>query len=350
MLSHKRTRARETYCAVLACGAAAIWPGVSRAANQEPAGINLGSTSFFDGFGRNEEGFTYLNYLQYGRARRIDDNDGNSLRVFQNPKIDAFVFVNQLIYILPEKLFKDSAHVGIDFILPLVAFDTSFGRGPPYPATQLTDNGVGLGDLTFGPLLQFRPIMADGRPVFSTRMEFDVIAPIGSYDPDKDINQSSHFVSLNPYWAVTVLPLPHLEVSVRFNYLYNFKNWRPALGVYYTESSPAPLPLEVRSAQAGQAGWANWAASYEILPGLHPGVNGYYFQQFNLDRYEMQDGSSNRGTGFNDSGLASIFAIGPGVFWEIAPHDKLYANVYFQESVRNLARSDVFNLHYVHGF
>lgn len=64
----------------------------------------------------------------------------------------------------------------------------------------------------------------------------------------------------------------------------------------------------------------------------------------------MQDGSSNPGTGFGDTGQASIFAIGPGVLWEIGEHDKLFANVYFQTSVHNLAQSDVFNLHWIHGF
>jgi len=344
---------RGVFCTALACAAAAIWPDISRAANQEPAGINLGSTSFFDGFGRNEEGFTYLNYLQYGRARRINGDDGKALPFFNDPKIDAFVFVNQLVYVLPEKLFDDSAHLGINFILPIVAFSTSFAPAPPAPGYQLKDNGVGLGDLTFGPLLQFRPVMAGGRPVFSTRVEFDLIAPIGSYDPEKDINQSSNFVSLNPYWAATVLPLPHLELSVRLNYLYNFKNWRPALGRYYSQSSaPDSIALggTVRSAQAGQAGWANFAASYEFLAGLHVGVNGYYFQQFNLDLYEMQDGSSNPGTGFGDSGLASILAIGPGALWEFTAHDKLFANVYFQTMVHNWTQSKIFNLHWIHGF
>jgi hypothetical protein len=348
-----RPRIRPVFCATLAFGAAVLWPAVSRAANQEPAGINLGSTSFLDGFGRNEEGFTYLNYLQYGMARSIRGDDGKPLPYFNDPKIDAFAFVNQLIYVLPEKLFNDSAHIGIDFILPVVAFNTSFAPPPPAPGFQLKDNGFGLGDLTFGPLLQFRPIIADGRPVFSARAEFDVIAPIGSYDPEKDINQSSNFVSLNPYCAVTVLPLPHLELSVRFNYLYNFKNWRPALGRNYglsTAPDPGLIGGVVRSAQAGQAGWANFAASFEFLSGLHAGVNGYYFQQFNLDLYEMQDGSSNAGTGFGDSGLASILAIGPGALWEFAAHDKLFANVYFQTAVHNLAHFTVFNLHWVHGF
>ena len=50
------------------------------------------------------------------------------------------------------------------------------------------------------------------------------------------------------------------------------------------------------------------------------------------------------------TGLASILAIGPGALWEFGAHDKLFANVYFQTSVHNLAQSDVFNLHWIHGF
>jgi hypothetical protein len=348
-----RPRIRSAFYATLFGGAVAVWSGTARSANQEPTGINLGATSFFDGFGRNEEGFTYLDYLQYARARQINGDDGRALAIFNNPKIDVLLFVNQLVYVLPEKLFDDSAHLGINFILPIAWFTTSFDPAPPGPGFQLKDNGVGFGDLTFGPLLQFRPVIAGGRPVFSTRVEFDTIAPVGAYDPNKDINQSSNFVSLNPYWAATVLPLAHLEVSVRLNYLYNFKNWRPALARNYAQSTapdPGLVGGFIRSAQAGQAGWANFAASYEILAGLHLGVNGYYFHQFNLDLFEMADGSSNPGTGFGDSGLASVLAIGPGALWEFTEHDKLFANVYFQTMVHNLAQSDVFNLHWIHGF
>jgi hypothetical protein len=243
-----RTRARALSVAMLACVAigSGLWPGAALAANQEPAGINLGFTSFFDGFGRNEEGFTYLAYAQLAMARSIHGNDGKPDRRFTDPRINAFVFINQLVYVLPEKLFNDTAHVGIDFIVPVVGFDTSFK-----PLILLKDNGVGLGDITVGPLLQFRPIMYGGRPVFSQRIELDVIAPTGKYDPDRDINQGSNFTSFNPYWAATVLPLPHLEVSARLYFLYNFKNDRPALGYLYG----LQIPPAVKRSQAGQAGW-----------------------------------------------------------------------------------------------
>jgi hypothetical protein len=335
--------AKRVACAALA---ASLSTGTALAGNQEPAGINVGATSFFDGFGRNEEGFTYLVYAQYARARGINGDDGKPSIYFRDPKIDAYLLVNQVVYTLPEKLFGDTAHLGIDFILPVIGSYSKFPPPPPIPSVQLNDNGIGVGDLTFGPLLQFRPVIYGGRPVFSMRTEFDVIAPIGKYDPTKDLNQSSNFVSLNPYWAGSVLPVPHLEISARFNYLYNFKNTRPALGYILGLAMPTP----VKSAQAGQAGWINFAASYELPRSFHFGVNGYYFHQFNLDLWELQDGTSNPGQFFNDTGKASFLGIGPGAMWEGGPHDKLFLNVYFQPLAYNWTVATVFNLHYIHGF
>lgn len=329
-------------------------PSAASAANLEPAGINLGGTSFFDGFGRNTEGFTYLAYFQYARAREIHGtlmaggDASKPLPVFKDPSIDVFVFINQLAYTFPGDLFGGAAHAGINFLLPLVGFDVSFApptMADPRSAT-LTDNGLGLGDLTFGPTLQFKPIIAGGRPVFSQRFEVDVIAPTGAYDPSVDINQSSNFVSIVPYWAATVLPLPHWEISARLHYLYNFKNVRPAFGRLYTNVQPPP----VQSAQAGQAGWVNFATSYEILSGLSVGANGYYFHQFNLDLWEMLDGTTNPGIMYNDTGHKRIFAIGPGVMWSAAEHEKFFANVYFQLHVENGEQANVLNLRWVHGF
>lgn len=374
----------RTVCILSGCGAvaAAVWPAAAVAANQEPAGINLGATSFLDGFGRNEGGFTYLVYAQYARSREIVGDDGTTLTVcnapqgcggggisaipvFKNPKLDVYLLVNQLAYTLPAKLFDDSAHLGVNFILPFVVFDTSFGSLTAEDvgknlATPASDNGAGFGDLTFGPFLQFRPVMAGGRPVFSNRVEFDVIAPIGKYDRAKDINQGSNFWSINPYWAVTVLPLPNLELTARFNYLYNVENDAPALGRLWGLQVPPQNAVgsELVSAQAGQAGWVNFTLSYELMhlfdvktPHVYLGANGYYFQQFNLDRWEYRDGSSVSGKNiYNDDGKARVLGIGPGTLIELGPHDRLYANVYFQTLVRNRADATVFNLHWTHGF
>lgn len=324
---------------------AGSWPNEALAANQEPAGLNLGLTSFYDGFGRNEEGFVYLAYATYSRSRSINGDDGKPEEVFNNPKLDAYILINQLAYVLPETLFGDAAHPGIQLLVPVIGFDTSFSPPPPPPGIQLKDNGFGMGDPVLGLFLQFKPIMSDKRPVFSHRLELDLIIPIGGYDPHKDINQGSNFASFNPYWAATVLPIPHLEFSARLHYLYNFTNLRPA--------NPPPVMPAVVSAKAGQAFWINYTASYEIIQRLHVGVNGYYFNQFTDDKYTYADGSQNNGQSvpqLGDQGHARFLTLGPGVFWDIDKENKLMANAYFTLFADNRPSSTVFNLHYVHSF
>jgi hypothetical protein len=329
----------------LAAGTVVLASPEARAGNLEPAGLNLGLTSFFDGFGRNEEGFVYLGYAFYSTSDSINGNDGKPVPVFNNPKIDAYTLLTQFVYVFPQTLFGGQVHPGMDVILPLIAFNTSFDPPPPAPGLQLTDNGVGLGDLVLGPYLQWKPIFAGGRPVFSQRIEFDLIAPTGKYDPAKDINQGSNFVSINPYWAVTVLPIHRLEISARFHYLYNFRNDRPA--------NPPPVMPAVVSAQAGQAFWVNYAASFEVVEKLHVGVNGYYFAQFTDDQYTYADGSKNNGQAvpeLGDEGRAKFLTIGPGVFWDVGKQDKLFFNAYFTLLADNHPSSSLFNLHYIHSF
>jgi hypothetical protein len=109
------------------------------------------------------------------------------------------------------------------------------------------------------------------------------------------------------------------------------------------------MPPPVKSAQAGQAGWINFATSYDVYEGLRLGANGYYFHQFSLDVWNMLDGSSNPGIIYHDTGKRRIFAIGPGAMWSVAG-ERFYANAYFQLLVENGPRANVFNLRWVHSF
>lgn len=325
-----------------------IQPPTSYAGNQGRAGINLGLTSFFDGFGRPVEGFTYQTYLHYARARTFYDAEGNENTRFDNPEFDVFLWLNQLSYTLPHTVFGGRARPGINFILPLTGYKTSFGDGPDGRAPKLTDNGTGLGDLTFGPTLQFLPIVVNGRPVFSQRFEFDLIVPTGKYDPEKNINQSANYVSINPYWAFTVLPFAGFELTGRLNYIYNFTNERPVNPpINRAVMPPAPLPVE--SARAGQAIWVNYATSYEVVKTLHIGANGYYYKQLTRDKFFLQGGGSTDGAAQGE-GKQQVVGIGPGIFWEAAKTEKLFANVAFPLNVKARWDHSFYQVRWIHSF
>jgi hypothetical protein len=326
----KTKKIKAISCAALAL---ALSAGVGLKAAQavtvnEPSGINLGGTSFFDALGKYTPGLVYQQYFQIQHFDAINGADGNAVPVFKNTSITAIVSLNQFIYVSPYHLF--GGVLGGMFILPLTDLNASFAHGSP--AKLVANRGMGVGDLTWGPFIAFPPIIRGGRPVFAQRMEFDVISPTGSYDTSKDINPSSGFWSINPYWAVTVLPTPKTEVSARFNYLHNFSNGHPA--------SSEPLPAGTTT-QAGDAGWVNFTASYEVYPKLNVGLNGYYFKQFTDDTV---NGVVQKGT------ETESLSMGPGATYMFNRNNIGFLNVYLPVVKKNTTNGFNVILRYIHAF
>jgi hypothetical protein len=298
-------------------------PFMAHASSDEPAGINLGGTSFMDGFGRTDPGFVYQQYFQIEHYNAINDSNGHSVPTFRGTDINSVVSLNQLIYVSPYHLLGGA--LGVDALLPIVNLNAAFSSTSP---AKLTANqGVTLGDLTWGPFLQMPPVIAGGRPVFAERFEFDVISPIGAYNRADDINPGSGFWSLNPFWAMTFLPTPNIEFSTRLNYLHNFENNSPAVG--------AP-PF-----RAGDAVWTNFAASYKVLPSLNLGINGYYFQQIQNDSVNGQTRPKTRTTNFS---------LGLGAMYQPDAHNTFFVNAYLPVIERDTTHGFHFVFRWIHEF
>jgi len=177
-------------------------PFVAHASSDEPAGINLGGSSFMDGFGGIDPGFVYQQYLQVEHYDSITDQNGRQVPIFQGTDINAVVSLNHFLYVSPYHLLGGA--LGAEALLPVVDLSAAFS--PISPAKLTADHGPALGDLTWGAFLQMLPVMSDGRPIFCQRFDFDVISPTGQYNHADNINPSSGFWSLAPYWAMTFLP------------------------------------------------------------------------------------------------------------------------------------------------
>lgn len=263
-------RVSWTLCAALgAVGVCASGAALAQGVPQSTAltnGLNTGGTSFLDGFIRTTPGWAVVTYLRQTSLDAVKDAQGDDVPVFANPRIDSTLLLTQIAYVTPYKLFGGA--LGINTLIPLINLDASFGRNS---IATLRDNGAGVGDLTFGPYLQMLPVMRDGRPVFSQRFEIDAVAPVGKFDRDRDLNQGAGYWSLVPNYAFTVLPTPNWEISARLNYVYNFRSERrPNL----------PDGFDFRNGQAGDAGWINFATSWEVAPDVRLGVNAYFLTQF----------------------------------------------------------------------
>ena len=314
---------RKIGLGVLAALFVPIWPTGAFASSDEPAGINLGGTSFMDGFGKTDPGFVYQQYFQVQHYNAINDQNGHSVPAFQGVGIDAVTSLNQFIYVSPYHLFGGS--LGLDALLPIVNLNAAFA--PTSPEKLTAYRGLAFGDLTWGPFLQMPPVTIGQGMVFAQRFEFDVISPTGQSNQADNINPSSGFWSLNPFWAATLLPTPNTEFTTRVNYLHNFENGDPTGGA-------APF-------RAGDAVWANFAASYKVLSTLNVGVNGYYFQQIQNDTVSGQPSLNSKTTNAS---------VGPGLMYQPNPHNTFFANAYLPVVARNTTQGVRLVLRWTHEF
>jgi len=298
-------------------------PFVAHASSDEPAGINLGGSSFMDGFGSIDPGFVYQQYLQVEHYDSITDQNGHQVPIFQGTDINAVVSLNHFLYVSPYHLLGGA--LGAEALLPIVDLTAAFS--PLSPAKLTADHRPALGDLTWGAFLQMPPVMSDGRPIFSQRFDFDVISPTGQYNHADNINPSSGFWSLAPYWAMTFLPTQNTEFSTRLNYLHNFENGDPA-------AAAAPF-------RAGDAVWANFTASYKLLPAVNVGLNGYYLRQ-------IQDDTSN-GQSVPESRTINL-SIGPGLMYQADSHDIIFVNAYLPVIERETTDGFHVVLRWAHAF
>jgi hypothetical protein len=302
---------RRLFLVVILCGAIAGWVAPARAYD-EPLGLNLGFTSFLDGGPPAGPGLYYSEYLQWYYAEN-----------FKNPpapldRLNAWIALQQLIYQSDQKVLLDGKW-GLDLIQPFVAFDLA-------PSSIPTESGPG--DLLVGPYLQWDPIMGKNGPVFMHRIEFQMLLPTGRYDHNSALNASSHYFSIDPYWAGTWFVCPRWTASWRVHYLWNDENSDPGGGL--------------STLQAGQAVHLNFASEYEVLPNrLRVGLNGYYLKQFTDTKIDGADVSGRR---------EQVLGLGPGLVWHISKNDHLFANVYIECAAENRPEGERYNLRWVHHF
>jgi len=298
---------------LVACLLLAVLPAGPAAAYDQPAGLNLGATSFLDGIPPAGPGLYFSEYIQYYTADELANLP------IPNPDVEVWASLNQFIYQSDQKVLFGGKW-GLNVIVPLVHIDSD-----PVP-----DNAGGLGDVFVGPFLQWDPIMGKNGPVFVHRVELTTIWPTGKYDDKKALNPGSNFFSFNPYWSATWFVTPKVDLTTRVHYLWNDENEDPFIGSGALDST-----------QAGQAWHANFAASYEVLPKqLRVGVNGYYLKQFESSEV---DGDK---MGLKEE----VLAVGPGALWSFSQDTHLFFNAYFESDTEARPEGERFYLRLVHHF
>jgi hypothetical protein len=288
------------YIALLASSAVLAGSMTVKAGPVSLPPVNLGDTNFVDGIAN--PGWFFEQVIDVYHAGQFDDASGGKMPG-QN-KLSTALSITHLAYFTHYKLF--GGYVGAEVLLPVVGANLDV-------ASQPQARGRGVGDASINPfMLQWNDQKLFGKPFFG-RLDLQMVVPTGQYDSSRALNIGNHVVSLNPYYAFTILPTDKLELSVRVHYLWNSRNDDPYEG------------LHASSIQPGQAFHANLAISYEVLKGLRFGINGYALQQLTDDKID--------GNSLADS-KERVFGIGPGL---VCSGDKwwIYLNSYFEAGAEN---------------
>lgn len=299
--------------------------GVSLAATAyDLPAVNLGGTSFYDGAPAPAgPGWYLIEYLQSIHATRLNDQNGDKLGL-PKQNLSLFVPLTQLLYVSSHKW--GNVTPGATVLEPWVAHahvDDGLNNA-------VLSAKTGLGDTIFGAFLQFDPVMGSHGPVFSQRVEMDISAPTGQYDPHTSINPGTNHWFIDPYYAFTYWITPRWTTSGRFFYLWNGKNNNPSASL-----GPAS------SSQAGQAIHANFTTAYAISHHVSLGINGYWLKQITDTKV---DGKAVAGR------KEQVWAIGPGMVYTFSPSNSVFVNAYFEQEAKNRSQGNSLIVRYNHHF
>ena len=160
--------------------------------------------------------------------------------------------------------------------------------------------------------------------MFVSRFMLDVGVPTGRYSKSQPVNAGNNFVVVDPYYAMTY-ESGKVEFSARLHYLWNSVNHDPFAG------------LGASTVQPGQAFHMNYSASYEVIPNLRVGFNGYWLQQTTEDKVD--------GIKVPNS-LERTVGLGAGMQLRLDRDTWIHLNAYKETDVRNRAQGSSVTLRF----
>jgi hypothetical protein len=272
--------------------------------------VNLGATSLIDGV--SGPGVLFEPVILEGYTAN-HFNDGTGRRVPGANTFDTWSNLFHGVYVTSDRVL--GGFYGVGLIVPIAHLDIQTSFGPRGEQT-------GVGDLILSPLIISWPgHTLFHRPYFS-RFETLIALPTGQYDAAQSVNVGTNTYSITSYYAFTLFIQPKWETSWRLHYLYNSVNDDPFEA------------LQAKNTQAGQAFHLNYATSYQALPSVRAGFNGYFFQQLTDDRLN--------GVSIKNS-KERVLAVGPAVAIS-ALGCVLFANLDAEAAALNRPEGYRFNL------
>ncbi len=213
-------------------------------------------------------GITMINYAYYGHADTVKDNDGDDNDLFDNG--DIYADIIRIIWISKMKVL--GANYGQHFFFGVLGADLDFNS----PVGSELKSSYSDFNLLYGiwsPVLLGWHLM-EGRLHVATSL-CDIYIPFYNEDDGNLASAGRNFWTFEPVLAITYLPTPTTEFSIKFMYDFNTKQ---------DDYEPGPPASVDRT--PGQEFHFDFNAAYAVTDNLKIGINGYYYQQTTDDDYD----------------------------------------------------------------
>lgn len=238
-------------------------------------------------------GTYFLDYIEYYKATKLKDKDGNDIPVNFNLKAMANVF--RVIHTTKQQIL--GGFWGMQIIVPVVKTDVSL---TPAPGVNLSDGSSGLGDITIDPIL-----ISWHSKNFHYAVGLDIIVPSGSYNTRELAPVGNNYYTFEPVFAFTYLTDGGFDASAKFMYDFNREN-------------------NDTKYKSGQEFHFDYTLAYKI-GNLSLGLGGYYYKQMTSDEV---NGVETNAPGQGSGNKGQVFAAGPQLKYD-------YKNMFFTLKYQN---------------
>jgi len=265
----------------------------------------LGAESFMVGAAP-PPGFYLKNYVYLYHADELKDNHGDNVGVFDEVDVQADVL--RFIWISKYQLL--GGNYGQHLFLPLLNVDLDF-KAPVGPKHKKHYNDTDVPYLIYSPFILAHHLMGGKlHTVFSLP---DIYIPTGD-DKGNMAGIGHNYWTFEPVFAITYMPVPSWEFSLKFMYDFNTKQ----------ENCPTVYGFNV-DRTPGDEFHFDYSASYAFNKSFRVGLSGYCYWQTTDDDYDI-DGTLPPPVQdllkADEGNHSQVYAIGPGIWYN-------YKNMFF---------------------
>jgi len=267
----------------------------------------LGAESFMVGAAP-PPGLYFKNYMYYYHADELKDDHGKNIDAFDD--LTVWAEVMRLIWISKKEIFGGS--YGQHVFLPILDVSLDFKSGVPAgPKFKDSYDDTDVPYIIYSPFILAHHFL-EGK-LHTVLSLPDIYIPTGN-DKSNMASVGHNYWTFEPVFAVTYMPTPSWEFSIKCMYDFNTKQ----------DDCPTVYGFNV-DRTPGDEFHFDYSVSYAFNKSFRIGLNGYCYWQTTDDDYDIDSTLPPPVQSLlkDDEGYQSqVYAIGPGIWYN-------YKNMFF---------------------